>query len=328
MSFAILTQSMQIGTKRTSSLMLPRLLRRCKSTFFSDKIVINDHPLFKCCQVAGNVWRIEEKYFDSWNLANIYFVKGLQSDLLVDTGIGIYDLGPFLLHANLREDREKPMKIVLTHMHFDHSGGAHAFDNKSFVEGIYIHHNELPIIEKGSKFHTAAWVTNEEILPKPYSWTSPKQYHVAPVKKSVLKGLQEGDELDLGDMKVKVIHLPGHSPGSIGLLFNGTLVTGDTVYSTDHELIDWYPGSSTRQMATSVTRILDMSKEIELALPGHNDVMSKDQLIEACQRHVKSCETNEWRIFRKFFSRTRASTFLALNHFGLPVAKSREWIKY
>ena len=46
------------------------------------------------------------------------------------------------------------------------------------------------------------------------------------------------------------------------------MVTGDTVYRTDHELIDWYPGSSSIDMASSVTKILNMSHEVNLALPG------------------------------------------------------------
>ena len=56
--------------------------------------------------------------------------------------------------------------------------------------------------------------------------------------------------------------------GSLGFFFDGILVTGDTVYRTDHELIDWYPGSSSIDMASSVTKILNMSHEVNLALPG------------------------------------------------------------
>ena len=48
---------------------------------------IKTHPLFAHEQLADNVWRIEEKYFDSWNLANMYFIRGTSKDLLIDTGI-------------------------------------------------------------------------------------------------------------------------------------------------------------------------------------------------------------------------------------------------
>jgi glyoxylase-like metal-dependent hydrolase (beta-lactamase superfamily II) len=85
------------------------------------------HPLFKHYQLTQNVWRIEEKYFDSWNLANIFYIRGSTSDLLVDTGIGVHDLPSFLRWSGLRPDPDKPLKVALTHTHFDHSGGAHQF---------------------------------------------------------------------------------------------------------------------------------------------------------------------------------------------------------
>lgn len=143
-----------------------------------------------------------------------------------------------------------------------------------------------------------------------------------------LRPLIEGDILDLGNIKVRVLHFPGHSPGSIGLHFEDFLVTGDTVYGTDHELIDWYPGSSVRQMRSSVERILSMSRQIETALPGHNAVLNKSQLMEACEGHLRSC--GKWRIFGKSMSRARANVVLAMNakqfFFLLPPAKLRQWI--
>ena len=89
------------------------------------------------------------------------------------------------------------------------------------------------------------------------------------------------------------------------------MVTGDTVYATDHELIDWYPGSSTIAMESSVTKILNMSDKVDMALPGHNYVLNRNQLIEACEGHIQSC--GKWRTLRKTMSRTRASVILAVN---------------
>ena len=94
---------------------------------FIPKRLISSHPLFHHQQLAHNVWRIEEKYFDSWNLANMYFFKGSEKDLLVDTGVGIHNLPSFLVWSKLRENRDKPLIIALTHTHFDHSGGVHLF---------------------------------------------------------------------------------------------------------------------------------------------------------------------------------------------------------
>ena len=52
----------------------------------------------------------------------------------------------------------------------------------------------------------------------------------------------------------------GHSPGSVVVhdAGGGVLVTGDTLYHTDHGLIDWYPGSNISQMEESVATLRDI----------------------------------------------------------------------
>ena len=64
-------------TRQLAAILSPHLTHRS----------IKTHPLFAHEQLADNVWRIEEKYFDSWNLANMYFIRGTSKDLLIDTGI-------------------------------------------------------------------------------------------------------------------------------------------------------------------------------------------------------------------------------------------------
>jgi len=123
------------------------------------------------------------------------------------------------------------------------------------------------------------------------------------------------------------MHVPGHSRGSLALYCpeEGVLATGDTAYRTDHELIDWYPQSSSRDMSASVQRILNMSNKVEFALPGHNEVLTKDELANACERHLQSA--GKFRTIRKSFSRTRASLILALNSRIAMPSQAREWIK-
>ena len=44
------------------------------------------HPLYRHEEVADGIFRVEEKFFDSWNQANMYYVVGGSQDLLIDTG--------------------------------------------------------------------------------------------------------------------------------------------------------------------------------------------------------------------------------------------------
>ena len=64
-----------------------QLVTILSSPHLTHRRFIQTHPLFAHEQLADNVWRIEEKYFDSWNLANMYFIRGTSKDLLIDTGI-------------------------------------------------------------------------------------------------------------------------------------------------------------------------------------------------------------------------------------------------
>jgi glyoxylase-like metal-dependent hydrolase (beta-lactamase superfamily II) len=117
------------------------------------------HPLYRHREVAQGVWWITEKYFkSSWNLANIYFVCGAEADLLVDTGVGIHQLPPFLSSCGLRPDPAKPLSVVLTHMHFDHSGGAHQFPE------VHAHRLEAAWVAKGDAKMCASWVTPQEVI--------------------------------------------------------------------------------------------------------------------------------------------------------------------
>ena len=47
---------------------------------------VTPHPLFSHKEVDRGIFHIEEKFFDSWNRANIFYVVGSQKDLLIDTG--------------------------------------------------------------------------------------------------------------------------------------------------------------------------------------------------------------------------------------------------
>ena len=70
--------------------------------------------------------------------------------------------------------------------------------------------------------------------------------------------LHDGDAIDLGDRRFEVLHLPGHSPGSIGLwdAATGVLFSGDAVY--DGPLLDELDGSDIEAYVTTMHRLRDL----------------------------------------------------------------------
>jgi glyoxylase-like metal-dependent hydrolase (beta-lactamase superfamily II) len=89
---------------------------------------------FVLTKVSTDLYLCTERRYKSWNVANIWIVQGTTMDLIIDTGIGLWDLPAFLikkgiLSSSLGADGEgsKPFQAVATHVHFDHSGGLHQF---------------------------------------------------------------------------------------------------------------------------------------------------------------------------------------------------------
>ena len=105
----------------------------------------------------------------------------------------------FLDSSGLRPDTEKPLEVVLTHCHFDHSGGAHQFDR------VLCHQAEVGWVREADKFRCASWISPEELTPKPRGWKA-AEYNVKPAN---VCGIEENTIFNLGDRRFQVLHLPG-----------------------------------------------------------------------------------------------------------------------
>ena len=78
-----------------------------------------------------------------------------------------------------------------------------------------------------------------------------------------------GDELLIGNIKVRFLHTPGHTPGSQCFLANGSLISGDTLFIGGCGRVD-LPGSDPEAMYYSLTKVLSNLPESTLLFPGHN----------------------------------------------------------
>ena len=105
----------------------------------------------------------------------------------------------FLDSSGLRPEPEKPLEVVLTHCHFDHSGGAHQFDR------VHCHQAEARYVREADRFRSASWISPEEVMPKPSGWAA-GEYNVKP---ATVCGIEENTSFNLGDRNFQVLHLPG-----------------------------------------------------------------------------------------------------------------------
>jgi glyoxylase-like metal-dependent hydrolase (beta-lactamase superfamily II) len=236
--------------------------------------------------VDEGVVRITEPHVDPFLRANLFLVRGRERDLLVDAGLGI---------ASLREDVaevfERPVVAVATHRHFDHTGGLHEFDE------VLAHPDDASAIAAAEGFASLRIedYPPEELsgYPAPASLLTalPREgfdltaYRVGPVTPTRLVG--EGDVVDLGDRRLRVLHLPGHTPGEIGLWEEetGTLFSGDCVYESG-VLLDELPESNVADYVRSMERLRDLP--VRIVHGGHDDSFGRARLLELIEAYIGS----------------------------------------
>jgi len=180
-------------------------------------------------RISDSVWFIHGEGFDS----NSILVK---SDIvfLVDPGTG---LNSAALKKDIAAIGHEPQAIVNTHCHFDHVGG-----NAAFNIPVYIHEKDLPYLAAGDAEHCASSFFGRS-LPKTKPFPLLREFH-----------------------GWRVIHTPGHTEGSVCLLRDGVLITGDTLFADGFGRTD-LPGGNAAALRASLKKINGL--DYEVALPGH-----------------------------------------------------------
>jgi glyoxylase-like metal-dependent hydrolase (beta-lactamase superfamily II) len=87
--------------------------------------------------------------------------------------------------------------------------------------------------------------------------------------------LSEGDTIEIGNLKLRVIHTPGHSPGSIALLAEDYVFSGDTLFAGSIGRYD-LPGASLKELVNSLKKLLTLPDHVKVC-PGHGPVTTIGQ---------------------------------------------------
>jgi glyoxylase-like metal-dependent hydrolase (beta-lactamase superfamily II) len=239
-------------------------------------------------RVDDAIWWLWEPYADPFIRCNIWFVRGRDRGLLVDTGLGIVSL-----HDAARDLFEQPMLALATHYHFDHTGSLHEFSDRLAHEAGVAYlatpgaiggalRRDAFAPETIATYVAAGYEIPEELLAAAPVDYDPVRYEVQSCTPT--RVLADGDVVDLGDRAFEVMHLPGHSPDSIGLYdhTSGTLFSGDAVY--DGPLLDGDSDSDVTAYVKTMERLRQLP--VEIVHGGHEPSFGRERLVELCDAYI------------------------------------------
>ena len=223
-------------------------------------------PWFKVTLYSEGVWIID----DNGN-ANMYLVEGADSALLIDTGTGTKELKDIVDTIT-----DLPVIVVNTHGHPDHIGGNSSFDK------AYLPPADTAIYRY---FINEAARNNAEKAGK----------------EPELVMLKKGHVFDLGNRKLEVIAIAGHTPGSIGLLDaeNKLLFSGDS----NNNLIWMFLDHSLplEVLLQNLLKLQQRTNDFDFIMPGHGTPLDKTFLDEqiTCARNILNgnCEPESYESF-------------------------------
>lgn len=200
--------------------------------------------------------------------ANVYLLSSPVGRLLVDAGAW-----PYAARFDRLLRDFAPDAVLLTHAHVDHVGGAYQAARRGIP--LLAHPLEHPQIT--GEVHELPYPAGRPDIGRLVSRAHPK------VAADALHAVHAGETV----LGWEVVHLPGHTPGQIGVVMDGVLIAADAViaakdgahlpkaaYNADHA-----------QARQTLTRMAEM--DLRAVLPGHGGPLTPEQVRRRAGRREK-----------------------------------------
>lgn len=224
---------------------------------------------FSIKKINNNVYQIEEPWFKEH--ANLYLFKGSKFNLLIDCGLGLFNIKEFL-----NKEGFKNIKVSLTHSHFDHAGGIKYFSPKEILITPKIYRNL-----KDKRMWGLEYLKQEDFDKEMLSEANLfnirkiyKNYDATPIGPKP----RLFTKIDVGSFCFELINMPGHTNDSVAYYDRkkGILITGDALYigKVYFNLLN----SNKQKFKASLKNIAHL--DFNLVLPGHNRIFNKAKALK------------------------------------------------
>lgn len=182
----------------------------------------------------------------------LFLVEGENQALLVDTGTGFRGL-----RETVDALTDKPLTVLLTHMHPDHAGGASAF------EKIHVHPDDIPAFRDQTLEDRMEYACSQ----LPHAHLTEADFLPPVTDESHFLPMADGTVFDLGGIQAEVIHVPGHTLGSCCILFpqERSILFGDACNCNTLIMFE----SSIRQYRESLRKLQTFRHRFERVYYSH-----------------------------------------------------------
>jgi len=188
-------------------------------------------PFYKAEKIAKGIWHIMYGFTDKEHV-RCYLIEGQDYALVIDTMNGYGKLRAFCETLT-----DKPLKLVNTHFHFDHTAGNFDFDE------CWMHHADIKYFYNSGKNDPAKMLERAKAEAFEEYRDQMDGDDFCAYRDMKVYPLYDGDKFDLGDREILVVDVGGHTPGSIVLIdpktricFSGDACNGNTLLGFGNSL--------------------------------------------------------------------------------------------
>lgn len=228
---------------------------------------------YKVRDIGNRTWQIEDP-FDTY----CYLVEGSKWAVLIDTCNGLPGLRELVTSLT-----DRPVVVLLTHGHADHTAAAYEFEQTLIAE------QDVEVMKDG--LQPARRVDALPHYEELFNVTLPQEaadYYLAVKAPTNMAFIQDGEVIDIGGRHLEIIATPAHTKGSVCVLDreNRMLFSGDTV--CDNEILVYFPHSTTvEDVRRSNERLVARAAEYDDIWPGHHRC---PLTVQICKDYIHAAE--------------------------------------